>query len=242
MKRDAVVRLYDDDYARSYEQKFLLSPATRLHSDFELDLIRGFLSPATPWLDVACGTGYFLSHFPQVERAGLDLSPAMLRLARQANPGVPLHQHDFRAPVPEWEDRWGLVSCMWYAYSLVDTVDELLQVIHNLAAWTSPAGTCFVPLTDPSLLCGVNVPYHAATPWDGKVVVTGILWSYVEDDGRKVHAHLVAPAVEFMAEQFARYFNDVEVLRYPPDFPGWQGRPALVARNKRAARGTEAGR
>ncbi|MHC5820258.1 MAG: methyltransferase domain-containing protein [Nostoc sp.] len=38
------------------------------------------------WLEVACGTGYFLSCFPEIERAGLDISPAMLKVAKQANP------------------------------------------------------------------------------------------------------------------------------------------------------------
>ena len=41
----------------------------------------------------------------------------------------------------------GLVSCMWYAYGMVDSVSELLRVIENLAAWTAPQGTCFVPLS-----------------------------------------------------------------------------------------------
>ena len=86
MRRDEIIAVYDDDYARSYEEKFLLSPETRADSEHELQLLRGFLASGVNWLDVACGTGYFLSHFPEVERAGCDLSPAMLRRARQANP------------------------------------------------------------------------------------------------------------------------------------------------------------
>ncbi len=235
MKQDALWRLYDDAYAEEYEAKFLLSPATRLHSDFELEWLRRFLHPTARWLDVACGTGYFLRHFPGIERAGLDLSPAMLRLARRGNQDIPLIEHDFREPLPEWDNQWDLVSCMWYAYSLVESIAELQQVIRNLWSWTSPSGSCFVPLTDPSLLAGVTIPYRPATPWDGKVVITGILWSYVENDGRKVHAHLVAPNVEWMVEQFERCFEQVELVHYPPEFPGWVGRPAIMASRKRPA-------
>jgi SAM-dependent methyltransferase len=235
MNLDEIVHLYDDGYAASYEGEFLLAPLVRSDTDCELRLLDGFLTPGVSWLDVACGTGYFLRHFPRVERAGLDVSPAMLKLARQGNPGVPLLQHDFRDPIPQWRDRWGLVSCMWYAYGLVDTIRDLLRLIENLWTWTSADGTCFVPLADPRLITGVNLPYQAATPCSGKVMITGIQWSYVEGDGRKVHAHQLAPNIEFMVEQFERYFRGVEVVRYRPAFPGWQGRPALVASGKKPA-------
>ncbi len=149
MDRDHVTQLYDDEYAASYEEKFLASSLHRSDSEHELDLIKQFLADGGTWLDVACGTGYFLRHFPQYERAGVDISPAMLRVAREANPGVPLLLHDFREPLTSWESRWDLVSCMWYAYGLVDTIDELQKVIHNLWSWTSMEGTCFIPLADP---------------------------------------------------------------------------------------------
>jgi SAM-dependent methyltransferase len=234
MNRDEIVQLYDDAYAATYEEAFLLSPLARSDTLHELELLRGFLRPGVSWLDVACGTGYFLRHFSRTERAGFDLSPAMLRVAREGNPDVVLLERDFREPVPAWRNRWGLVSCMWYAYSLVDSVADLLRLVENLAAWTAPDGTCFVPLADPRLISGVALPYEAVTANSGRVLITGILWSYVEDDGRKAHSHLFAPNLEFMVEQFEAYFEQVSVVRYPPTFPGWQGRPALVATRKRA--------
>jgi SAM-dependent methyltransferase len=235
MNRDEIVRLYDEAYAAIYEREFLLAPLVRSDTEAELALLKGFLTTGTTWLDVACGTGFFLRHFPQIERAGIDLSPAMLALARQGNDGVPLRLHDFRDPLPEWNDRWGLTSCMWYAYGLVDTIRDMLKLIDNLWAWTAPAGTCFMPLADPRLISGVNLPYQAPTHNAGKVMITGIMWSYVEDDGRKVHSHILAPNVEFMVEQFEGRFSSVEVVRYPPAFPGWTGRPAIVASGKKQA-------
>lgn len=237
MNRDEILQLYDDAYAAAYDDNFLLAPSLRSDTEAEMRMLEQLLSPGVSWLDVACGTGYFLRHFPHVERAGIDLSPAMLRLAREGNPGIPLHEHDFRLPIPEWDDRWGLVSCMWYAYGLVDTIKEMLQLIENLWSWTASHGSCFVPLADPRLITGVNLPYQAPTTSPGRVMITGIQWSYVEDGGRKVHSHLLAPNIEFMVQQFERYFQKVEVVRYPPACPGWQGRPALVASGKRATAG-----
>jgi SAM-dependent methyltransferase len=233
MNEEEIVRLYDEDYAAAYEENFLLSPLAKPDSDHELALLRGFLKPGVTWLDVACGTGYFLRHFPEVDRAGIDLSPAMLRLARKTNPGIALIEHDFRDPIPTWKDRWGLVSCMWFAYGLVDTIQDILRLIENLASWTAPEGTCFVPLAYPRFIAGVDLPYEARTVFPGKVLITGILWSYIEDGGRKVHSHMIAPNLEFMIEQFKTYFENVSIQLYPPAIDGAEGRPALVATGKR---------
>ena len=233
MKPEEITRLYDDGYAAGYDEKFLLSAPAKPDSDHELALLRGFLIPGMRWLDVACGTGYFLRHFPEVERAGIDLSPAMLRRAREGNPGISLIERDFRLPEPAWVDRWDLVSCMWYAYGLVDTVRDVVQLIDNLSAWTAPGGTCFMPLLDPALITGVNIPHEVGSPVPGRVIITGILWSYIEDDRDKVHPQMIAPSLEFMSEQFNRYFEDVSFVRYPPPRPDVLGRPALVAKRKR---------
>jgi SAM-dependent methyltransferase len=232
MRREDIVQLYDDEYAASYDERFLLSPLAKSDTEHELQLLRGFLKPGVAWLDVACGTGYFLRHFPHVKRAGLDLSPAMLRLARESNPDASLIEHDFRDPFLQWRDCWGLVSCMWYAYALVDTIRDTLRLIENLASWTAPEGTCFVPLAQPSMIAGVNLPRQALSAWAGKVMIDGIVWSYVEDDGRKVHSHLITPGIEFMVEQFQAYFEKVSIIQYPPAFEGWECRSALVATRK----------
>ncbi|MBR0717747.1 trans-aconitate 2-methyltransferase [Bradyrhizobium liaoningense] len=233
MNREQIVQLYDQAYAADYDRKFLLDPLVKPDTEAELALLDDLLKTHRSWLDVACGTGFFLRHFPHVERAGIDLSPAMLDRARQGNDGVRFRAHDYRDPIPEWNDRWELVSCMWYAYGLVDTIRDMERLIENLWAWTSASGTCFVPLADPSLITGVNIPFKPPTHNDGEVIITGIIWSYVEDGGQKTHAHQLAPNLDFMVEQFGRYFTDVKLVRYPPRFPGWAGRPAILASRKK---------
>jgi len=213
MDRDYLVDLYDDAYAASYEEKFLHSPVTRGDTAHEVELLRSFLdTKGTRWLDVACGTGYFLQQFPSVERTGIDISPAMLRRARDSNPDISLLQHDFRDPLPTLNDGWDLVSCMWYAYGLVDTISDLLKLIHNLWSWTSPTGMCFVPLADLALITGVDLPYEMPSMLSesSRIVITGILWSYIEEDG--AHFHQLAPNLKFVTEQFDAYFEDVKRL------------------------------
>lgn len=234
MKPNDVKRLYDADYASSYEAKFLTSEVNYPDTEFELKLVGELLPSDAEWLDVACGTGYFLKAFPHMRRMGADLSPAMLERARSENPGVEFHEHDFRMARPEWVDRFGLVSCMWYAYTLVDTIQEIDQVVANLAAWTRADGTCFVPLADPRLISRCNLPYHIQDRNPGQVVVTGILWSFSEADGTKVHQHLVTPQVEYMTASFGRFFEDIRIVIYPHKADGIHGRPALVARGKRS--------
>jgi SAM-dependent methyltransferase len=234
MDTNYITQLYDEEYAESYEQKFLVSQLNNADSEHELKMIGQFLADGGTWLDVACGTGYFLRHFPHIERAGIDISPAMLSLASKGNPVTPLLRHDFREPMPSWESQWDLVSCMWYAYGLVDTMKDMHRLIHNLWTWTSPAGTCFVPLADPRLISGVNIPYIAPSPNPGRVKVVGILWSYEEEDGSKSHSHMIAPSIDYMVERFQLFFKRVEIVRYPPAFPGWEGRPALIASEKKS--------
>ena len=70
----------------------------------------------------------------------------------------------------------------------------------------------------------------------GEVTLTGILWGYSEDEGTKLHTNMLAPLVECMVAIFEHHFEDVTLVRYPPPFPGWAGRPAVIARKKRPVR------
>src|SRR5260370_39956298 len=116
MQREDIARLYDANYAASYEEKFLFSNLTKSDSDYEVELLRGFLASGATWLDAACGTGYFLKQFPEVEHAGFDLSPAMIARGRKANPEVPTPENEFSEQVPASSKRWARLTCMANRY------------------------------------------------------------------------------------------------------------------------------
>lgn len=217
MDREQIRALYDEPYAAAYDAKFIESALATPESEHEVRLLAKLLQSGSRWLDVACGTGYFLSRFPQQEREGLDLAPAMLAIATRANPGVKFHEGDFLEPRPAWHGRWDLVSCMWYAYGLVNTLDQVAMLVANLAAWTAPSGKCFVPLADPRLIAGVTLPYDLEYPMAGsRIQVSAIVWSFIEDEGAKVHTHQLAPSVDWMVAEFRRHFETVTLETYPP--------------------------
>jgi hypothetical protein len=121
---------------------------------------------------------------------------------------------------------------MWYAYSYVDTTDEVAQVIANLAAWTAPGGHCFVPLADPRRIARCDLPDRIETGWGGPVEITGILWTWLDEGGSKLHRDLVCPHMSWMRAEFARWFEKVEIFEYPSEAYG--RRPGLIATAKRA--------
>ena len=238
MNKNDVPEIYDEDYAQRYNKRFLLNEESKNNADFEQETINKLLSDIgeePKWLDVACGTGYFLSCFPNIERAGLDISPAMLNVAKQANPDALFIQSDYRDERPEWEGQWDLVSCMWWAYSYVESLSQLEKVFENLADWTSERGICFLPVCDPAELGAgeLKLPYTSKHIGEagGYYRFEGVIWSWIDEEAEKHHLNLLAPQVEYMANLLKKYFEQVEVIEYPSFCEGQ--RKAIVARSKK---------
>lgn len=238
MDKKDVSKIYDEDYAEEYNQKFLLNDWSKHNADFEQETIRTLLSEigeGAKWLDVACGTGYFLSRFPNVERAGLDISPAMLKVAKQANPNALFVQGDYRDKRPQWEEKWDLVSCLWWAYCYVESLSELETVIGNFAYWTSERGVCFLPVCEPEEIGTgeLKLPYICSNLGGngGTVQFEGVIWSWIDEESGKRHLNLLAPQLEYMLSLFKKYFEQVEVVKYPL-FKGAR-RKAIVAGSKK---------
>jgi SAM-dependent methyltransferase len=232
MKESDVARLYDAEYARAYDGRFLLGAANESNSAFELDLIAGLLGEGARWLDLGCGSGWFLSRFPGVARAGLDLSPAMVAEARSRNPdALFVRQGDFRDPVPEWEGAWTLVSCMWAPYSYLDTIGEVGTLVSNMAAWTAPGGAVLLPVLDLPYL-GDAIPHaHEVEHFGGTVTIDGYVWSWEDRSGGKRHERMILPHPARLVEWLAPHFGCVRVLRYP------NGRRAVLATGRRSGIG-----
>lgn len=237
MKSAEVLHVYDSEYAQAYNDRFLLLPHTKINVDFELDLLREHLSPEARWLDIGCGTGYFLSQFAGVPRAGYDLSPAMLARARAASPdALFFREGDFRHAVPEWQEQWSLVSCMWAAYAYAESVKEIEQVVANMIAWTKPGGTVFIPVLDLEDLRNVPISYYEDDDlFNGSLLITSCSWTWTERDTGKTHEHLVSPHVGHFAHLLAPHFDAVAVVRYPETKAGWSPRKAVLATGRRAA-------
>ena len=236
MQPNLVNTLYDTDYAKAYNERYLTNPYSAVSMEVELATLRRVLHRDSRWLDLGCGTGFFLSRFPDIQRAGLDISPEMLKVASHANPGALFFREgDFRMDVPEWKMAWSVVSCMWAAYSYVDSIKEVEQVISNMINWCKPGGAIFIPVVDlEDVRPNQQLSYKEATGvFGGAIYLTGVTWTWVEEAGEKVHTHLVAPHVEHFVELLKSAFDNIEIIRYPPYQAGWVSRKAVLATGRR---------
>lgn len=99
---------------------------------------------ATSLLDVGCGTGKHLEHFAQEfdHVQGLDLSQALLDVAQDRLPGIPLHHGDMR----EFDLRrtFDAITCLFSAIGHLLTLKDLEQACMNMARHLGPDGVIII--------------------------------------------------------------------------------------------------
>ena len=238
MEPDEVRNLYEG-YAEVYDSTWYEHEKWHEEGEHHIETLRGLLAEGTRWLDVGCGTGYLMSHFPGVARAGLDLTPGMLTQARAANPDIlELREGDFRDDVLEWHEAWDLVSCTGQVWSYLRDLAEVEQVVANLAGWTAPGGACFLPVHDLTDFVGLRLPYPplgSVPEPETTPIITGVFWWHVDVAGQ--HRHILAPMMGFWLECFAEHFRRVEIGYWPKlDFVPIRRRYIVCARQAGAGR------
>lgn len=130
-------------------------------------LVRARSPEASSLLDVACGSGshleYFVREFDHVE--GVELSEAMLDVARPLLPGVPLHQGDMRDF--SLDRRFDAVTCMHSSIGYVGDEARLRQTLACLADKLEPGGVLVVePWWTPGSFLDRHVAGDALTVGD----------------------------------------------------------------------------
>ncbi|MEO1211529.1 MAG: class I SAM-dependent methyltransferase [Cyanobacteria bacterium J06638_20] len=229
MKPEHVQSLYGPGYAAGYNTAFIDDPLFKGKTDAEVLILSTLLNTGSSltgsarWLDLACGTGYFLSKFPETERTGVDLSDAMLCKARGINPCIPLIQGDLRNRKLFGRGSWDVISSMWWAYSYLDTIRQIKKFIRNVSFWLTQEGYFFLPIASlGNFGCGVKgypkqdypYPLFSSLPvLGGELSITAIHWSWKEASG-SVHEHLLAPHPELMRSIALEYFKTVDIIRY----------------------------
>lgn len=130
---DKSARIYDLLYVGSGIKDYP-AEAAELHR-----IIQEACPNAQTLLDVACGTGAHLvelRHWYAPE--GVDLSPAMLAVARQRLPGVPLHEADMRTL--DLGRSFDAVVCLFSSIGYMTDPSEMRSAIARLAAHVAPGG------------------------------------------------------------------------------------------------------
>jgi len=83
-------------------------------------------------LDVACGTGAHLEHLrTHFKVEGLDLSDALLEVARERLPDVPLHRGDMRTFT--LQTRFDAITCLFSSIGYMTTRDHVAAAIRRMA-------------------------------------------------------------------------------------------------------------
>ena len=110
-------------------------------------LLHALIEARTPGartlLDVACGTGLHLAELQAwYEVEGVDLDPAMVELARERLPGVPVHEGDM--VTLDLGREFDVVTCLFSSIGYVVTLDRLHQAAASLARHVAPGGLLIV--------------------------------------------------------------------------------------------------
>ena len=142
--RRKIVAMTEESYGKSARIYDLLYVGTGI-MDYHVETaeLRRIIDESCPGartlLDVACGTGAHLAELRQwYEVEGVDLSPAMLAVARTRLPGVSLHEADMRTL--DLRRSFDAVICLFSSIGYVTDPAQMRSAVARLAAHVAPGG------------------------------------------------------------------------------------------------------
>lgn len=206
--------VYNKEYASRYNDIWGDSDKWGPLAKQHIDTFRQLLSEDTKWLDAGCGTGYFMSCFPEIDRTGFDKSEGMLEEAREANPGIELRKADLRERVTEWEGKWDLVSCTGQPWTYLPVLSDIHTAVSNLAAYTNSEGKLFLTFFDISDFTENSLPQFnsSADIPDDQFFVNGVVWSLNENGAE--HKDMILPNIDQWIRWFSEYFMQIEIIHW----------------------------
>jgi len=207
--------LYNDEYASVYNDAWWDKDMWKPAGEFHIHTLASLLKTSKNWLDVGCGTGYFLNKFPQVDRSGLDLSSDMLDKARISNPGVEFLHQSMTDKNQSLEGKFDLVSCTGQPWLYLPDMEAIERSIIRMAEWTSPNGKVMLAPFDLFDILGLDLPadfYDISTNITRDPVPTtlGTIWTYKELDGN--YYPLLSPNLDQWVRWFSVFFRKIEIL------------------------------
>lgn len=132
-----------DEQAAAYDLLYRTAKDYAAEARAVSAIVRGRCPDAATLLDVGCGTGLHLERLrTQFDVVGLDVSEAMLAIARHRLPDVELVLDDMRAF--DLGRSFDAVICMFAAIAHVGDVAELHQSVRRMVRHVSPGGVVVV--------------------------------------------------------------------------------------------------
>jgi SAM-dependent methyltransferase len=134
--------LVADEYARRIFEELDHKPLDRQL----LDRFAAKVQAIGPACDMGCGPGHVARYLRDrgLQVIGVDLSPAMVSLARKLNPGIEFRQGDMRSLDDIEDGAWGGIAAF---YSLIHIPrPELAEVLGELKRVLRPGGSLLLAL------------------------------------------------------------------------------------------------
>jgi SAM-dependent methyltransferase len=217
---NAADAIYNDFYARRYDQLFHDSPNGQARFRFEIAEIRRRMQPRGEGerirlLDLGCGTGRHCAVFStEAATTGVDVSSSMLEVARRSSPLTTFIQGDMRDRALFAEDSFNYVLSL---YGAVHYNRELDTILGNIACWLRPGGFACLGILDPTRLCAATSPESRQI---GEQMVTAYpdceyrsRWERHDDDRVSYHEiFLLFPWLETVERHHEFYMPEVAVL------------------------------
>jgi SAM-dependent methyltransferase len=166
-------------------------------TELEVDFVASQIRPAGRVLDVPCGTGRVA--VPLAERgftvAGLDISEAVLAVARGAGPAIDFRQGDMRE-LPWPDESFDAVLNLWTAFGYFETQAEDERVLSEIARVLVPGGVFVLDTVNQAALVRGFRPQAWDELEDGTVLlqqhrydlITGrsqALWTFLQEGRRR---------------------------------------------------------
>ncbi len=160
-------------------------------------------------LDLACGGGRHARVLTtRWETVGLDLSPVLLRLAREEAPAAEFVRGDMRV-LPFREGSFELVVNLFTSFGYFEDDNSHLAVIKEVARVTAHGGTFVLDFLNTEHLRDTLVPYDE-TEIDGRVVEQR---REISDDGRYVTKRICIRGERREYTERVRLFEKEELSR-----------------------------
>jgi SAM-dependent methyltransferase len=211
---------YDPEYAAIYNDIWINNDIWAPEAQHHIDTLKELVKPDIKWLDAGCGTGYFLSNFPGIERAGFDISASMLEQAKAANPdALFFKQVSLLEEVKEWSNTWDLVTCTGQPWTYLSTMAEIGEAVKNISGYVNEGGKCMLTMFDITDFSFNELPFfnHEREIPNDMAYLNGSFWNLRENGVS--HENMILPNIDQWIRWFSLYFTKIEIVRWPHDPP-----------------------
>jgi SAM-dependent methyltransferase len=140
------VDIYDDFYANIYDYLVF----NEMKNDYEVGLILDQNAPTTKSiiLDVGCGTGHHVAKISQnknLEVVGIDISPSMIKKAKENYPGLNFQQANVLNRDAFHNNSFTHILALYFTIYYIENKADFFK---NCMDWLMPGGYLVVHLVD----------------------------------------------------------------------------------------------